>query len=33
MYNKAMFDKAKIAYPPKTIEEMEAAAKALTDNG
>ncbi|HEX9115385.1 MAG TPA: sugar ABC transporter substrate-binding protein [Anaerolineae bacterium] len=31
MYNKALFDKAKIAYPPKTLAEMEAAAKALTD--
>ena len=31
MYNKALFDKAKVAYPPKTIEELEAAAKAIND--
>jgi multiple sugar transport system substrate-binding protein len=31
MFNKALFDKAKIAYPPKTIQDVEAAAKAIND--
>ncbi len=29
MYNKELFDKAGVKYPPKTIEEVEAAAKAI----
>jgi multiple sugar transport system substrate-binding protein len=31
MYDKALFEKAGVAYPPKTLEEMEAAAKAITN--
>lgn len=31
MANKALFDKAGVAFPPKTFEEMEAAAKAITN--
>lgn len=31
MYNKALFEKAGVAYPPKTLAEMEAAAKAITN--
>ena len=31
MYNKALFEKAGVAFPPKTLEEMEAAAKAITN--
>ncbi len=31
MYNKALFDKAKVPYPPKTLAEVEAAAKAIHD--
>jgi multiple sugar transport system substrate-binding protein len=30
-FNKALFDKAGVAYPPQTLEEMEAAAKAMHD--
>lgn len=31
MVNKALFDKAGVAFPPKTVEEMEAAAKAINN--
>lgn len=31
MYNKALFDKAGVPYPPKTIEEVEKAAAAITN--
>jgi multiple sugar transport system substrate-binding protein len=31
MYNKALFDKAGIAYPPKTLEDVEKAAKAINN--